>query len=104
MYDTPEMPEIEVSEMDTIPPHVVTFNRGVINRVEEQIDLYWEERVTALLINIDRKLRIERSLESLVSYSKVLCDKLLSRLHPFLKTRLPLAKAELHPGRHWVWD
>ena len=33
------------------------------------------------------------------------CSKmLLSRLHGFLQTRIPLQRIKFYPDRHWVWD
>ena len=92
------MPDMEVPEMDIIPPYVVQFNKSVISRNADNIDTTWVQKVTLTLVNIDGRLQVNRCLESLLTYSKELSDKLLSHIHLFLKTRLPISKEELYPG------
>ena len=95
IYETPEMPEKVTADMDIIPPYVVHFSTGQINTNTDDINNDWIQKVTSTLVNIDGRLRVERCNESLVTYSKELSVKLLSRIHLFLKTRLPVSKEEL---------
>ena len=95
IYETPEMPEMEVPDMEIIPPYVVKFTKSAISANTDDIDNDWVQKVTSTLVNIDGRLRVERCNESLVTYSKEVSVKILSRIHLFLKTRLPVSKEEL---------
>ena len=37
-------------------------------------------------------------------YWTIYSNKLLNRLHCFLRTRIPLNRLDLLPGQHWVWN
>ena len=43
--------------MDIFSPHIVTFNQSVIHRTRDDINMAWVENVTAMLVNIDGKVR-----------------------------------------------
>ena len=53
IYDTPEMPDMEVPEMDIIPPYVVQFNKSVTSKNTEDINTAWVQKITSTLVNID---------------------------------------------------
>ena len=44
------------------------------------------------------------NITELDKYTDVCSQKLLNRLSNFLRTRIPVHRIELLPGRHWVWD
>ena len=106
----PILPPIEVPTMMVKPPTVISFEELSKVILSEQFDIEWLgkcKKVISSISNVNNESTMDRyrcNLNGLSSYVKTCSSILLNRLHPFLRTRIPLQRTDLLPGRHWVWD
>ena len=118
-YDTKSLPvigtipvikAIELPTMLVKPPTVVRFETSNKTIVQEHIDLKWLDDVSTSISSISNLVGVtyydehRRDMIEINQYATTCSDNLLKRLHPFLRTRIPLHRTDLLPGRHWVWN
>ena len=78
--------------------------------VDENIVSQWMEilKVNFTSVSVynggDKINEYTQSMSYFKSYVKLCSTRIMSRLHGFLRTRLPLTRPDLLPGRTWVWD
>ena len=106
----PVLQPVDLPTMLNKPPKLILFETCTQNIVPEQIDLHWlndASITTTLTNNIGRVSYLEENrldINGINQYATIGSNKLMNRLHPFLRTRIPVQRNDLLPGRHWVWD
>ena len=94
----------------TKPHTVALFGSNSTNIIPEEFGCDWIEKVTNTISSIKQLhlteiLQEHRNNTSEIEQDATVCSKkLLNRLHGFLRSRVPLQRVDLFPGRHWVWD
>ena len=106
----PIIQDIEMPRMLIKEPAVITFETTRVEQVGEVFDQEWVEKTTASIYSLKRlyeEKNLDESIENIdffKKYVKITADKIIQRLHEFLRTRIPLQRTDLFCGRHWVWD
>ena len=104
-------PTIPVNEQNVTPPIQITnliYNDEQYNIEKFNIDSSWLERAYTSIASIrpyqtDDFPKMVKNLDILSEHSFLLAKNLLSRLCPFLSTRIPENEKKLFPPYHWVW-
>ena len=92
------------------PPTVILFETGNKTIIQEGIDLNWLDDVSTTITSIKNIVGItyldenREDINGINQYATICSNKLINRLHTFLRTRIPLQRTDLLPGRHWVWN
>ena len=118
-YDTKTLPiistipllqPVELPTMMIKPPTVIMFETCNKTIIQEGIDLKWLDDVSVTIKSIKNILGVtyldenRGDINGINQYATVCSTKLINRLHGFLRTRVPLQRTDLLPGRHWVWN
>ena len=108
-----EVPTLAPAVIPTMlikPPTVIRFESNTKTCTVEQINLQWLDQIPiciSSLSDLNRATELEEyrtNMTELDKYADLCSRKLLNRLSNFLRTRIPLQRIELLPGRHWVWN
>ena len=108
--EIPTLAPIEISTMFYKPPTVILFESKSKNTIIESINLEWIDKMSQQISSLSELNRDEEreeyrtNIPHLDEYSDMCSTKILNRLSSFLRTRIPLNRIDLLPGRHWVWD
>ena len=108
--EVPTLAPIEIPTMFYKPPTVILFESKSKNAIIESINLEWIDKMSQQISSLSELNRDEErdeyrtNIPHLDKYSDMCSTKILNRLSSFLRTRIPLNRIDLLPGRHWVWD